>query len=171
MSRRLALVALTLATGLGLCHALCYSPQLPEQVAVRFDRAGAPIGWADRTSAVDLQLTLVVATAAVFLALAGGVLRTPPRWLNLPNAQWWLAPARIDRTRHDLAGRLLMLGAWTQLLLVDLHHRAVRVNLGRSDHLESGDVALAAFLSLVTVWAALLLRRYLRRPPVTTPSP
>jgi hypothetical protein len=164
MSRRLALVALALATGLGLCHALCYSPQLPEQVAVRFDTAGVPVAWADRTSAVDLQLTLLVATAALFLVLAGSLLRTPPRWFSLPHAHRWLAPSRIDRTRRDIAGRLLLLGALTQLLLVDLHHRAVRVNLGRSDHLESGDLALAAYLALVAAWTVLLLRRYLRQP-------
>jgi hypothetical protein len=164
--RRLAALAFALSVVLCLAHALGYSTVLPDRVATRFDSSGVPVGWASRSTMIDLQLTMIVALAAACLVLAGAVLRSPARWLGVPRREWWLAPERSEDTRQDLAVRLLWLGVLGQLLLGDLFHRAVRVNLGRAPALESPWLDLGVFACGVAVWLGMLIWRY-RQAPAT----
>jgi len=164
--RPVASLAFALSVALGLCHALCYSIQLPDEVASHFDRRGIPDSWTDRATLIDLQLTVVVALAAAVLGAAGFILKTPAHWLGLPNRAWWLAPERAEHTRQDLTARLLWLGAGTQLLVLDLFHRVVRVNLGRVAALEDLRPDLAAYAVFLAGWVGVLLLRY-ARPPLT----
>jgi len=161
MSRRfIVTLAFALTVLAGLCHALCYSTMLPDRVATSFDASGVPIAWSSRSTMLDAQLTVIVGVAAGFLVLAGGVLRSPPRWISVPRRDWWLAPERGEGTRQDLALRLLCLGALTQLLLLDLFHRSVRFNLGRTPALESYWLDLGVFGLVAVVWLVCLIWRY-----------
>jgi hypothetical protein len=162
--RRLAAVLFALAVALGLGHALSYSTMLPERVATQFDAAGVPVSWSARSTMIDLQLTLVVLLAAAFLMAVGAILKSPGSWLPLPHRRSWLDPCRADTTRGDLACRLLCLGALTQLLLFDLFHHAVRVNLGRTPVLEDIWLDVGVFTGVMAVWLVALLWRYARGP-------
>ena len=163
-TRHLAALAFALSVLLGLCHALCYSTVLPDRVATHFDTSGVPDTWSSRSTMIDIQLTVVVVVAAVFLALAGAALRSPSRWTGASRRLWWLSPEHFEGTRQDLAVRLLWLGTLTQLLVFDLFHRTVRVNTGRVPALESVWLDLGAFGLAVAVWLALLMWRYRQEP-------
>jgi hypothetical protein len=162
--RQIAALAFAVSVGLGLCHALCYSTLLPDQVASHFDATGAPAAWTSRSTMIDIQLTVITVLAAAFALLAGILIKSPARWFSLPNSQWWLAPERSDETRCDLACRILWLGTVTQIFVLDLFHHAVRVNLGRAPQLENVWPDVIGFLVLVGIWVGLILLRYARRP-------
>ncbi len=164
--RHLAAVAFAVTVLLGLCHALCYSTMLPDRVATRFDTSGVPAAWSSRSTMIDIQFTVIVAVAAGFLLLAGAALRSPARWAASKQHQWWLAPEHFERTRQDLAVRLLWLGALTQLLVFDLFHRTIRFNTGRVPALESYWLDVGIFGAFVAVWLGCLMWRY-RRAPAT----
>ena len=162
-NRSLATVAFAVSAAAGLCHALCFSTRLPDSVACRFSLHGAPEAWIPRSTMIDIQLTvIVVLTAAIGLA-AGAALRSPARWLALPHRRWWLASSRIRETRDDLATRILWFGVFAQLLLLDLFHRTVRINLGDAAGLENWWIDLAVFAGATAIWGAVAVWRY-RRP-------
>ncbi|HOX25991.1 MAG TPA: hypothetical protein PLL30_09490 [Candidatus Krumholzibacteria bacterium] len=162
--RHLASLAFGVSVALGLCHTLCSSIQLPDEVASRFDLTGVPVALTARDTLIDVHLTVIVAVAAAFLILAGLVLKTPARWLNLPHRAWWFAAERERLTRLDLTARLLWLGAASQLLIFDYFHRTVRVNLGRAASLEGFWLDLAVYAGFVLGWLALVTLRYRKVP-------
>ncbi len=163
ISRNLATLAFAVSVGLGLCHALCFSTQLPDRVAGRFSLQGTPEAWIERSTMIDIQLTLIVLVTAGIAVATGAALRFPARWLNLPHRDWWLASPRIRETRVDLATRVLWFGVLAQLLLLDLFHRTVRVNLGHAVGLDRWWLDAVVFSGVALIWAAVTFWRY-RRP-------
>lgn len=162
--RHVAVLAFSVSVALGLCHALCYSTMLPDQVASHFDTHGQPVGSMARSTMIDLQLTMIIALAALFSVAAGAVVKSPRSWFGMPDRGWWMSGDREESTRLDLTARVLWLGALTQILVFSLFHRTVRVNLGRADSLEGWLVDLTVFLGLAAGWLFLLRLRYRRRP-------
>ena len=162
--RQVAALAFAVSIALGLCHALCYSTLLPDQVVSKFALDGSPISWAARSTVIDLQLTIIVIIAAIFLVLAGTILKVPRRLFFLPHREFWLSHERIDHTRLDLAACLLWLGTITQICVLVLFHRSLSVSLGRTDSLAGYWFDLGIYLVLCLLWLGQLLLRYYRVP-------
>jgi len=162
--RHVATLAFSVSVALGLCHALCYSTVLPDQVAAHFDTHGQPLGSMARSTMIDLQLTVIIALAALFAVAGGAVVKSPRSWFGMPDRAWWMSGDREESTRFDLSARVLWLGALSQLLAFSLFHRTVRVNMGRSASLEGWYADVAIFLGLAAIWLLMLRLRYRRRP-------
>ena len=162
---RIAVLAYVVAVALLVWHGWSQLPDLPEQVASHFDASGRPDAWSSRDDYARTTWLLNGFLIVLFAGLAAGLNRLPAGLINIPNRSWWLAPQRADTTRAEIAAWVLGLGAWMFLFLLFLEDRIVRVNRGEmatTEHLWPG---LGVFLAGTAVWTALLLRRYLRRPP------
>lgn len=162
-SRQVALIAFLVSVALGLCHALCYSTLLPDAVAGWFSASGAPVGAMSRETLIDIQLTVVLVVAALFLTAAGAMTRSPERWLARLGCRRALTDRAGMPAGGDIAARVLVLGMAAELLVFFLFHRVVRVNLGRAETLGAWWVDVGAFGVVLAVWLALVWWRY-RRP-------
>jgi hypothetical protein len=69
------------------------APYLGERIAVHFDAAGRPNGWAS-PSALIRDVSLVSAFLASIFLGAGLLQAVPAEWFNVPCERYWLAPER-----------------------------------------------------------------------------
>lgn len=112
---------LQLISGLaGLALTLALTFFLPEQVAIHFNFAGEPDGWASKW-----LNTLLFGGMFLFLNLfyAGIPLllkRTPVSFINIPNREYWFAPARKEMALAKLALFLSELAFFTNFFLAGI---------------------------------------------------
>lgn len=159
---RLSIVFAVLAGGV---IAAWYWPRLPERVASHFDAAGRPDGWSTRGSFVGLMLGMTAFNAAVFLLIEQVVRRLPPKWINLPHKEAWLAPERAQRTRDRLGAHLLAMGLATVVLLDLLSAMTLATNSGAAPRLGNGAwILLAGFVAVTLAIVVRMLVVFARRP-------
>ena len=114
------------------------------------------------------QVRLVTLSAADWAQ--NGALRPPAPMNEQPPPPPKEEAERAEDTRQDLAVRLLWLGTLTQLLLFDLFHRTVRVNMGRVPSLETYWLDIGAFGLAVAFWLTVLVWHYRRAPAAVRSS-
>lgn len=138
---------------------------LPERVPTHFGPGGAPDGWMSRQGYFAYMLALSVGFPVLLTALVAFAPRIAPRWINVPNREYWLAPARRHELLGFLASHACWLGAATSLTAGATHALLMRAARLDPPRLETGPflamlgVALAAY----ALWGVVLYRR-LRRP-------
>jgi uncharacterized membrane protein len=72
-------------------------PHLPARLATHFNAAGAANGWSSKDQLLKMLLSELAPFLVLFVA-AGWFRRLPDRFMNLPNKEYWLAPARREAT-------------------------------------------------------------------------
>jgi cytochrome bd-type quinol oxidase subunit 1 len=102
---------------------------LPERVAAHFDAQGNPNGWLSRPAHTALQIGALLFMTAVVHGLAIFVPRIPKDFINIPNRDYWLAPARAAETHAVLAGFAFLIGCAVLFLLTALFYFIYRANL------------------------------------------
>lgn len=159
---RILLLALTL---LGLFQAAWFHDQLPAEFGTHFDARGVADGTGSPLGFLFAQLGALIGMALVFLFAPSLLRRVPATHWNLPNKDYWLAPARRAGFEAWFAGHLAWIGCATQLLLVAVFHLVLSAATGASagPPLAAMPVLLGAFLVAVAVWIASTFRA-LRRP-------
>lgn len=84
---------------------------MPATAAVHFGSGGKPNGWAPSyvhaliMTGLDAFLFVTLFFSPIFLR------RTPARWINLPNKDYWLKDENRSRAEALLAGQLWLFGA------------------------------------------------------------
>lgn len=148
---RILLLALTL---LGLFQAAWFHDQLPAEFGTHFDAQGVADGTGSPIGFLFAQLAALIGMAAVFLFTPSVMRRVPTTHWNLPNKDYWLAPARRAEFEAWFAGHLAWIGCATQLLLVAIFHLVLSAATGASEGLPRSAMAalLGAFLVAVAVW-------------------
>lgn len=147
-------------------QALVYYPQLPEHMASHFNGAGQPNGWASKAFFFGLTGFVLVLLTACFAILPAWIQRMPPRLINLPNKDYWLAPERREATMASIAAALTWFGCAALTFLNAVTWLVIRVNLSLDPALPSPPMwgLIAAFLLCVVLLIVRML--YLgRRPP------
>ena len=136
---------------------------LPDPAAVHFRADGLADGWmAPMTNAA--LLTGLDVLVFFSLQLPPQLLRLPARWINLPNKDYWLDPARRPQARALLRVRLDAFGValFGFLLAVNLLLiQANRVSPPRLD-LRGFFPALGGFLAFSVAWSVSLHRAFRR---------
>jgi len=151
-----------------VCAAIFFITQttgeLPKMVASHFDAAGNPTAFVARASYLHFMLLIGIGAPLILVALLT-VVYSRAADMKLPNADYWLAPLRIDRTRSFLVAH----GIWFGSLLISVvcyaHWLELKANHQRPAHLPDELVypALLLFFLLTVGWMAVLMRRF-RRP-------
>jgi len=125
-------------------------------------------GLASPRAVVPRAAYLAVMTGmAVVLPVLGGVqfsavLRRPGARINLPNGEYWLAPARQAETFAFLRAWFTVLPMMVVLLLCDVHWLVVRANAQSPARMDTHAVGLAvvAFAAALVVWLGALFWRF-----------
>ncbi len=160
-ARRLAVGVLSVLATLWLT-----APALPARVAVHFDFAGRPNRWTTPFRAAGEFTAGILAILAIFGLAAVLLERLPPRWVNIPHRDEWLAPphraATVALLRRWLAREALAITVffgwlWAMLLWA---HRQTPVRL--SNHLLL--IGTALWLAVLAADIIALYRRFARSP-------
>jgi hypothetical protein len=133
--RRGLLILVALLAVAGVAQAVAWWPQLPERVASHFDLSNRVDGWMGRTAFLVLTVGLQVFLAVLFIALPVLLERLPDSLINLPDKDYWLAPARRSGSLAHMSSGLLAIGAATLMLLLVVFQGIFELNarLARDD--------------------------------------
>jgi hypothetical protein len=102
--------------------------------------------------------------ATVFGGIGALLRRTPNDLINLPNKEYWLAPARREETLRGIAESLSSFGVATMILLIAVMQTVILANISGTFRL--GNVVLyylVAYLAYTAIWTVNLIRRYASR--------
>ncbi len=155
------IIALLLSVGFITATA----PALPPLVAAHFDVSGNPNGFMARGDYLHFMLYIGVAVPMVMVAVLTFV-NTRKIKLNLPNADYWMAPSRVAETRALLVGHSVWFGTLFIGLICYVHWLVLKAHQHAPPHLPGMLAAgsAAAFIVLAGSWAFVLLALF-RRPP------
>jgi uncharacterized membrane protein len=159
-------IVFTLLLLAALALAVAYYPQLPERMASHFDGTGQANGWSSKMFFFGLQAFVVVVVIACFAILPAVIEGLPPRLVNLPNKDYWLAPERRAATMASVSAALTWFGCAVLAFLLAVTWLVIRVNLGLEPALPSPP--MWALLAGFVLCVVLLMLRFLylgRRPP------
>jgi ABC-type Fe3+ transport system permease subunit len=153
---------------LGLLY-LCFfgclaasSSQLPRRVATHFDSSGQPNGWMRRTALLRFMAVFGLAFPLLVPALMYVSRFLPDRCYNLPNRDYWLAPARRPETMAYLFRHSLWFSPMALCFVIGIHASIIHANSSGQAHL-STPLALAlggCLLAGIAVWAVSLIRHF-----------
>jgi len=168
MKHPLLILFLILAM-LSLVQAAYYYPQLPGLVATHFAASGRPNGWMPREHFFQYQVVFALGFAAFFFSLAFVSSILPAAWINVPHKDYWLAPARREATRQQIAGMILAAGCGALTFFLFLHQRICRANLDDPRRLTpAAGVIFGISLLLIVGPVVPSLLRFLRKPPAAS---
>jgi hypothetical protein len=139
---------------------------LPQFVASHFGAAGLANGFMPRNFYVRFMLGFVVVLPSVLVLLPAAGLRSPQARINLPNRDYWLAPARRATTLRVLRAHMAYVGCLLVVFLSYVHWLVVRANALTPPHLSMAWFVggLAAFVTATVVWALVLIRHFRNLP-------
>jgi hypothetical protein len=135
---------------------------LPERVATHFGGDGLANGFLSREFYRNFLLGFALGVPLFVVAMLSWFPRFFPRWTNLPNRDYWLAPERREASLRFLSQHALRLGCMLVALLWGVSWLVVRANRFSPPRLENTSflLLLAAFLLGTVGWIVLLYRRF-----------
>jgi hypothetical protein len=156
--RRRFLVAMTCAAA----FIVATSMVLPDRVAAHFAAGGAANGFLPRAAYIAFMLLVVVGLPTLMVLSTSAALARPGARINLPNADFWLAPERRQQTIAAIAAGMRQFGLLFVAFLCYAHVLVVRANRGPAIHLDEPAfyAGLAGFLLIVLWWVRAFLRRF-----------
>lgn len=118
MTKRAAIVIFLIISAICVIHAFHYYPLLPNQVPSNFKMSGQPQSWTQKTEFMIVYLA-TVGVVALFFPILGLLLgKMPPKWINLPNKEYWLSPERKQETLDYMAWSTTWMGSGTLLFVM-----------------------------------------------------
>ena len=158
--------AFAILLGIVALQTLIYYPRLPAQLASHFDAAGRPNGWSSKLAYFALQAFIVLVLTGCFAALPALLEHVPPRLVNLPNKDYWLAPERRAATMASVASALTWFGCAGLGSILAVTALVIDFNMGHARALRP--LPMWALLGAIALCTVLLILRLLylgRRPP------
>jgi hypothetical protein len=161
---RLPYVMLALALTVAAVVEIATSSLLPAAVTARYAVDGTPRGATLREVYLAIMLGVTVGLPLLIVASMTWIPRMAPSRLNLPNREYWLAPARLAETYATLRRFACVMGIMVTLFGLAVHLLVVSANLSDGRRLSPAFVVLlVAFVTALVAWIAAMLWRF-RRP-------
>lgn len=149
---------------LGLVQMAVYYPQLPETLAIHFNRDGLANGWSSREVYFSIQIVLL-AVLSLMAAFAPLWSLKPGMKFHLPNREYWLADERKEATMAWVDDSYRKLFLLSMILMLVVSEQVMRANLSQPVRLDSRWflVGLGIYFLIIGLWLIRLFRRF-RRP-------
>lgn len=150
----------------GVGFVLLSGRSLPPLVASHFSAGGIADGFMPRPVYLSFMAALVVGLPLVLVIANSSVRWIDPKYFNLPNRDYWLAPERIAATFAFLQRQAIQLALALAAFLCFVHWLVVKANAVQPPHLpETPFIAGSAiFLVAVLAWIWRYFRHFRRRP-------
>jgi len=141
------------------------SGALPDRVATHFGRGGLAHGWMTRDGYIAFMLAFTILVPLVVVVMTGflpGIARSK---CNIPNYDYWFAPARREASAARLVSHACLLGCLLVLCFGGFHAVLLDANAATPARLSEPAFfgVLAALLVGITLWV-ILMRRLFARP-------
>jgi hypothetical protein len=160
------LIFAVLAVGAAIYFSTYYA-QLPDVVASHFSGQGVPNGWQRKPAFFGLFAAVGVLIAVTGFGIPRIIASVPPKWINFPNKQYWLAPEHLAETLDFLNAYFAWFGCAAFLITILAFRYAIQSNLHPLDRPDVSRMwyMLAGFLAFVVAWIIRMFTRFGRRPP------
>ena len=138
----------------------------PENIASHFNAAGVPDGFMSQKSYLISMLVFVIGIPAVVVGGSSVALRSAQGSINIPNKNYWLAPARKQETIEFLNGHMAWFGSIFALFLSYVHWLLIKANSVQPAQLSKYHLFLGIGVLLVSIllWGTLLSVKFMRSP-------
>ena len=139
---------------------------LPNPLATHFGSEGQPNGWMSPAQYFIFLSLLPLGLLAVFGFISQLTRHLPPRFVNIPRRDYWLAPEHRIATSRLLWRYLLSLACIITTFFMALHALTIQANRATPPHLPMGPLLgiTIGFLVLLIVWLTILLMRFAEPP-------
>jgi uncharacterized membrane protein len=138
---------------------------LPARVAIHFGADGMANGWAPNyVSALLMTGTHVLLFCSLYFGHRLALL-FPPKWINLPNKEYWLNPVNMPQTMEKIQGFMWRFGVAVFLLLFIMSLLSLQANMSKIVRLNQQVFlpVMGAFL-VYTIWWTIVFFRAFRIP-------
>ena len=127
---------------------------LPDRVAMHFGMDGTPNGWGRPMTHVAILVGLQTFLLLLVVVMPGIVRRTPRKFVNIPNRDYWLADERLDETVSRLQQHFDLLGIILQGFIIAIGVCVTSANLSEPIRLSNHAFlpTLAIFLLSISAW-------------------
>lgn len=141
---------------------------LPPIVASHFAADGRANGFMPRNAYLGLMFFIAVGVPLLLALLHRLVGFVPPRLVNLPNREYWLAPERITETFTFLRNHGIYFSVLLAAFLCFIHWLVVGANKLQPPHLSPPlfVTGLVLFMLAVAIWVGVLFVHFRRQKPI-----
>ena len=140
------------------------SGQLPDPVASKFNTDGHATSWMSRDAYRALMTFGALAVPLALLAVQVWLPRAKPRFISIPNRDYWLTPERRPQVLAYLERHTLIFGSTAPLFFAGMHALIAQANSRVPPQLDNPPFLLmtGAFV-LCTIAAAVTVSLRFRR--------
>jgi hypothetical protein len=142
---------------------ISYTTQyLPDVVGTHFGARNQANGWMSRNGYWVFTLSFVIGMPTLVTVLVGTLPRKYPNWTNLPNKEYWLAPARQKDSIAYLSAHSKRLGCLLVLFMLGIHYTIMIANRTQPPTLpvrQFSSIVVGFALALIW-WIVRLYRRF-----------
>jgi uncharacterized membrane protein len=162
---RLLVILLFVLIAVAIAVVAATSTDLPARMAVHFGASGVANGWQSRDGYEITMIALIVALPLLLVATLGWLPRIGACMANIPNKDYWLAPARREGTFERLTRFAALLGVILVVFLTAVHLVVVEANTSPRPTLPTTPfiAVMLAFAVAMIAWVVALTYGF-RRP-------
>ena len=137
-------------------------PQLPDRLASHFNAYGVPNGWMPKQAFFIVYGVMILVAAIPEFFVPFSIAHTSNARVNLPNKEYWLAPAQRAGTMEYFEKSFAWFGCALLLLEVCAMGLAMQANVSSPPRLPAAPMMalIAAFLLYTIAWFILMIRRF-----------
>lgn len=145
-----------------IAHSLYYYTQLPDEVAVHFDIHVEPDNWSSKGAAIASYILIVVLMSALFAGLGPLLRKSDPKYINIPNKNYWLAPERRAESIQAMIDMMVWIGIATNVMLIGVFHLMFEANMRTPVGMSTGPLVGLIVGDLIATFVImfLLVRRF-----------
>ncbi|HQR11249.1 MAG TPA: DUF1648 domain-containing protein [Casimicrobiaceae bacterium] len=140
--------------------------RMPAQIASHFGANGRANAFMDQDTYRMFMLAFAVGIPVLVVLVAGVLPRRLSGAINLPNREYWLAPARRDDTLRYLESHAYWLGSLLVVFMAAMHLLLIAANASQPPSFpgRSFVMLMVAFLLVTGIWMATLFLHFRRSP-------
>ncbi len=102
---------------------------LPDEVASHFGWGGRPDSWGPKGVYTILLVTADVIIFLMFFFMPILLAKTPKKWINLPNKDFWLSEENIASTQDKVGGLMSEFGVAMLVFIIFVKALSLKANL------------------------------------------
>ena len=135
---------------------------LPNQVAINFGPGGAPNSWASKEVHSLIMLAVEVPLFLLLLYAPSLTMKFPPRFVNLPNKEYWLRQENRPALRRKLGSLMNRFGTALYVFLFCIGSLTLLANLSEPVRLNERAFfpVLVLFLGYTVFWCIRLFKSF-----------
>jgi hypothetical protein len=138
------------------------SQYLPDKVATHFGIDGRADGWMSHKGYLLFMISFMVGVSGFVSFVVGTLPSKFPKWTNIPNRDYWLAPERRDESARFLSAHGKRLGYLIVMMMLGMHYTILLANHRQPPMLPGSIVSsiILGFALALLWWIVRLYRRF-----------